>query len=330
MPKKPSNSVAIANPRAERGFEFTDADAGAAQQLGIIIGGSVSERLTRAVSSCNMATRLAVEAGYLLMSVKSDALHGDFEKALDGFGLSSQRASELIRMAKITTSLPDEQRLAMLSLSKTKVLALASADPQVVEEMLEDGDVDLSLMGYRELRLRIRKLSGEKVDLEVDRDKHKAEAAGLTKQLKRRSLDRSGADLPGVVADIRSELAALAKKAELSIDSFQQVGVDLMGLRGHAEGGEWVEPTARLAIAALTSLRVVIDGRIGQFCKAIDLEASPFYAAPDALAHLTPDEVVEVAKEWAELTSTHALEQQTRAKARKDEKPRGPGRPSKS
>ncbi|MBZ8143090.1 hypothetical protein CLD22_24815, partial [Rubrivivax gelatinosus] len=132
-----------------RGFEFDGADTAAAQQLGFALVGTVEDRLSRAAYSYNLAARLAVEAGYLLLSVKSEVEHGAFQAAIDGLGLSSQRASELMRMAKLTTLLPPEKRAELLVLSKTKVLALASADPEVIEEVLAAGTEEIDALSVR-------------------------------------------------------------------------------------------------------------------------------------------------------------------------------------
>src|SRR5450830_1502562 len=162
MTKKQTTEVVETKSRTVREFEFTMEDAIAADELGIVLGGAMGDRITRAVVSYNMAARLAVEAGYLLLSVKSEIGRGNFIASVEAMGLSTQRASELMQSAKFISAVPKAQRAELLSLPKSKVLALASADPAVIEQMLEDGDVsDLDSLSVRALRLRIRELEDE-------------------------------------------------------------------------------------------------------------------------------------------------------------------------
>ena len=331
MGKKQTTEMVEINPRTVRGFEFTDADSAAAQELGIVIGGAIGDRISRAVVSYNMAARLAVEAGYLLLSAKGELAHGEFEVGIESMGLSSQRASELMRMAKFTTMLPEAQRAELLTLPKSKVLALASADPAVIEQMLEDGDVsDLDDMSVRGLRLRIRELEAGTTDLAVQRDRAEADLKSAEKKLKRSLRDEEDAYVPPVVADMRAEMAALIKKAELAITSLHPVGVEVVNLRGHDEASEWVEPSLRLGLSGLLAVRELIDGSIKSFTEAMGESAQRLQSQPDVLAFLDASEVKTVAEDWARLTATHQHEAALREHERAQAKPRGKGRPAKA
>lgn len=331
MGKKQTTAVVEVNPRTVRGFDFTEADSVAAQELGIMIGGAIGDRISRAVVSYNMAARLAVEAGYLLLSAKGELVHGEFEAGIESMGLSSQRASELMRMAKFATMLPEAQRAELLTLPKSKVLALASADPAVIEQMLEDGDVsDLDDMSVRGLRLRIRELEAGTTDLSVQRDKAEADLKAAEKKLKRSLRDEEDAYVPPVVADMRAEMAALIKKAELAVTSLHPVGVEIVNLRGHDEASEWVEPSLRLGLSGLLAVRELIDGSIKSFTEAMGEQAKRLQSQPDALAFLDATEVKTVAEDWARLTAAHQHEAALREHERAQAKPRGKGRPTKA
>ena len=332
MVKKTSTDLVEANVRTVRTFEFSPADAEVAQQMGIIVGGPASDRITRAVVSYNMAARLAVESGYLLLSVKGELAHGAFDDALAETGLSRQRAAELMRMAKFTTSLPEAQRADMLSMPKSKVLLLASADPSVIEDLLNDDEAgDLDALSVRELRQRIRALEANNTDLSVQIDATEVERDSAIKRLnKRNQRDDDEGGVPLVMADLRAEIAALVKKAELAIDSFTPLGVELMGYRGHAEAGVWVDPTGRLALAGLLALRVLADGAIKRYAEALELDYAAFEGKPDALSFLAPDEILTVAREWPELTALHGHEEALRKHERAQAMPKGKGRPTKA
>lgn len=331
MAKNQSTEVGTANPRTVRTFEFTEADSAAAQELGIMVGGAIGDRITRAVVSYNMAARLAVEAGYLLLSVKSETEHGYFSDAVKAMGLSTQRASELMQMAKFTTSLPDSQRAEMLALPKSKVLALASADPEVIEQMLEDGDVsDLDDMSVRGLRQRIRELEATTTDLAVQRDKADADLKALEKKQRRAERDAEDQVVPLVVADARAELAALIKKAELAITSLHPVGVEIVGLVAHDEAAEWVKPSLRLGLSGLLAVRELVDGSIKSFVEAMGEDVDRFAQQPDVLAFLDASEIKGVAEDWARLTAVHQHEAALREHERAQARPKGKGRPAKA
>lgn len=331
MPKKQSSEVTTANPRTSGVLEFTPSDASAAQSLGIVVGGSTADRITRAVMAYNQAARLAVEAGYLLLSVKSEVEHGQFEEGVAALGLSSQRASELMRTAKFITTLPEEQRAEMLALPKSKVLALASADPEVIAQMLEDGDVsDLDDMSVRGLRLRIRELEAQTTDLSVQRDKAEADRKALEKKQRRAERDAEDQTVPLVVADARAELAALIKKAELAVTSLHPIGVEIVGLVSHDEAAEWVKPTLRLGISGLLAVRELVDGSIKSFAEAMGEDAKRLRSQPDVLAFLDASEIKGVAEDWGRLTALHQHEAALREHERAQARPKGKGRPSKA
>src|ERR1035437_7809441 len=114
MKKSQAVEVIDANRRTSVDFVFSEQDASVAQSLGIVIAGSVVDRVSRAISACNLAARLAIESGYLLLSVKDELPHGEFESGVEAMGLQPQRARELMRTAKFITSLPEDRRSEFL------------------------------------------------------------------------------------------------------------------------------------------------------------------------------------------------------------------------
>jgi uncharacterized small protein (DUF1192 family) len=330
MAKKPATELVEAKSPDVRAFEYSPADEEVALQMGIVVGGPVADRITRAVVSYNMAARLAVEAGYLLLSVKGELAHGEFDAALAETGLARQRASELMRMAKFTTSLPEAQRADMLSMPKSKVLLLASADPSVIEDLLDDDEMgDLDALSVRELRHRIRALEANNTDLSVQVEATAAERDGALKRLNKRShRGEDGEGVPVVMADIRAEMAALLKKAELAITSLYPIGVEAVGLSGYAEAGDWVKPTLRLGVAGLLAVRELIDGSLKSYVEAMGESAERLASKPDALAFLGVTEIKDVAEEYGRLTAVHGHEAALRQHERDQAKPKGKGRPA--
>lgn len=327
--KQPITQLVEANARTSGQIEFTEADSLAATSLGIVLSGALDERISRAVYAFNNATRYAVEAGYLLLSVKAEVEHGQFAAGIEELGLSSQRASELMRMAKFATTLPEERRAEMLMLPKSKVLELAAADAAVIEDLLADAEgADLNTLSVRELRQRIRELEAAQTDTSVQLDTVTAERDGLAKKLKKRVRDAEDHEgTPIVIADIRAEGAALLKKAELSVDALHPLGVELCGLAGTETAQGYVNPSLRLLLSGLVALHLQLDGVIKKFADALGDDKRKLASPPEGLAFLDDNEIANVAEEWARLTATHQHEAELRKHERKQAQPRGKGRP---
>lgn len=178
---------------------------------------------------------------------------------------------------------------------------------------------------------RVEGVMADHTDVESRLDTVTAERDGALKRLnKRNQRDEDEGGVPLVMADLRSEIAALVKKAELAIDSFTPLGVELMGYRGHEEAGVWVEPTGRLAIAGLMALRLLADGAVKRYAEALDLDYAAFEGKPEALAFLAPEEILAVAQEWPALTAVHGHEAALRQHEREQARPKGKGRPAKA
>lgn len=327
--KQPTTQLVETEVRTSGQIEFTEADTAAAASLGIVLSGALDERISRAIYAFNNATRYAVEAGYLLLSVKAEVEHGQFVTGIEELGLSKQRASELMRMAKFATTLPEDRRAEMLMLPKSKVLELAGADAAVIEDLLADADgADLNALSVRELRQRIRELEAAQTDTSVQLDTVTAERDGLAKKLKKRARDAEDHEgTPIVIADIRAEGAALLKKAELSVDALHPLGVELCGLAGTETAQGYVNPSLRLLLSGLVALHLQLDGVIKKFADALGDDKRKLASPPEGLAFLDDNEIANVAEEWARLTSTHQHEAELRKHERKQAQPRGKGRP---
>ena len=315
-----------ANVRTVRTFEYTAEDAEVAKQLGILVDASIDDRITRAVVSYNMAARLAIEAGYLLLSIKAEVDHGQFGEALESMEMTRQRAAELMRMAKFTTMIPQERRSELMVMPKAKVLVLASADPEVVEELLEEGgDVNPADLSVRALRSKVRELEKKAADAVVDRSTAEAEAESLRKKLAAQAHQPAAGVMPVVIKDIRAEITALLKKAELSVESLVPIETELAGLRWSAVD-EWVNPSGQLLMAGLVALRLQLDGAIDRIAEKLEMTAQAL-KDPNAMAGLDKFEVAEIAGVYQGLIRTHEYEAAMRQYERDQERPRSKGRP---
>lgn len=320
---KTSSAVAVAHSASadvRTAVNFGDPERAMARQMGINLEASADVRTEQAVFAQNVATYNLIQAGLLLSSVKSEMQPDEFEALIEARGLTKRRAYELMQGASFCARLPDGARDEVLHLQKSKVLALASADPEVVQAMLDDEDVDVSTMSVKALRERIRELEASVADRDVRLETAEAEAKAAKKAAKK---DRSG-DVPVAIFDIRAEAVAQVERSRLAVEEVQALGRDLVNLVGVDGVYQWVDPTARLAVTGLVALQVQIAGVLQQFREGFDLVDT----APAPMSYLTPDEVEEAAKRFADLIALHQHEKALRDWERQQERPRGKGRPA--
>lgn len=299
---------------------FGDAERMLAHQMGINLEASADVRTEQAVFAQNVATYNLIQAGLLLSSVKADLGAEEFEALIEDRGLTKRRAYELMQGASFCARLPEAQRDEVLHLQKSKVLALAGADPEVVQAMLEDDAPDISTMSYRALRDRIRDLEAAIADRDVKLETAQAEATAA----KKAATKERASDVPVAIFDIRAEAVAQVERSRLAVEEISALGRDLYNLRGVEGVYQWVDPTARLTLTGLQALRIQIDGVIKRMVDAFDVDG----VQPAPLSYLTPDEVEEAAKRFADLVALHQHEKALRAWEREQERPRGKGRPS--
>lgn len=302
---------------------FGEADAALAYYLGLDLTTAPDVRAERAVIAYNSATRSMVEAGLLLASVKRDLSQEAFVEMLAERGMQFQRAYELMNGAALAARLPEEQRDQVLSLGKCKVMALASASPEVVEQMLEDDDIDINALSVRDLRARLRELEAEVKNIESVHERDQAEIEKLKRSLNKTPVEREDA-VPVAVADLRAEFVASVAKAEFALKSADAIGPELAMMIG-SPVHDWVDGTVRLAVSGLVALRLQIDGVLHKYTKLLPEGERP---EPVPSSYLTQDELAECAEAWKVLAQMHTYEQDLRTHQRNEERRTGPGRHS--
>lgn len=299
---------------------FGQPEADLATYLGLDLGASLGMQVERAVSAYNQATRSMIEAGLWLGSVKQQLSRDDFLALLEQRKLTLPRAYELMRGATLAARLSPDQRDMVLAMPKTKVMALADASKVVVEAMLADDEVDIDLLSVRAMRQRIKDLEAELTDEAVRRETAETEAKGLRKKLDKEETRED--KVPVVVADLRADLMANVRKAELAIESIGQLAPQLVELIG-GPASDWADPTLRQAVSGVAHLGLLADGLLGRLCTALpDGTAEPL-----PRSFLTQQEIAETAEAWARLVGKHLHEQALRKHEREQKRPRGRGRP---
>lgn len=163
-------------------LELNEKDEQLANELGVDLSLDAKQLIANIIDKTNRSVSLIVEAGLELIALKSKCKHGEFEPILEAAGLSSQRASEMMRYGRFASSLPQAQRAKALTLPKKKVLLLASADADTVSELLNSEDEldDLTSLNPTQMRKRIKQLETNLDNSEM-----------TTKALKKRILEKN-------------------------------------------------------------------------------------------------------------------------------------------
>lgn len=295
-----------------------------AKSLGVQLEGSIAERADLAAMHSSASTRHEVATGLLLLSIKSELQHGDYLPVIEARGFDERAARRAIACCEFVLKQDPAGQTKLLEMPKSKVAELAKADPEVVQALLGDDDAGIDLLSVRALRDRIKKLEAESANLEVDLETTEAELETLKKRTERKPGERDD-KVPSLIADLRAEVAAEVKKADLACDDLVSLLADLEQHDDDGPLGIWVDPTARLALAGVAGLMVRLNG-IAYALQRLIPEGEHMKVPPHAF--MSPQEVIEVAQRWAELTAAHSHEKAMRDWERKQAQPKGRGRPT--
>lgn len=325
MMKKTSPNTAVSTVIAKSADVFAFDPAALtvlARTVSVQLDGTVAERIDQAAMHSSRSLRHELACGLLLISIKAECDHGEFASLLESRGFEVRGAQQSMQLARFVLGRSEAEREQLIGVQKSKVLQLASADPEVINAVLDEGIDKIDALSVRALRQRLHDMTASAADLAVQRDAAEAEAAGMRKQLTRQPGERDD-KLPLVVADLRAEIMTMGKKADLAISSFYGLGIDLVNLRATDLTHDWADATMRLAVSQLGALRLQIDGIVKSFLAELPGEDP----SPTEQSYLTKQEVLETARRFGELTQVHTYEHALRDWQREQEQPRGKGRP---
>lgn len=159
-------------------LELTENDQQLADELGLDLSRNAKQLIASVIDKTNRSVTLIVETGLELIALKGKCEHGEFIPLLESFGLSKERAAEFMRYARFTSSLPASQRPKVLELPKKKVLALASANPETVNDILDNEEEfeDIKSLNPTQMRNRIKQLEVNLENAELTNKKLRKEA----------------------------------------------------------------------------------------------------------------------------------------------------------
>lgn len=321
-----TETQSIIDPHTRSGtLNLTKEDEAAAHSLGIVITGDPAAQVAKAAFAINMATRMAVEAGYNLLAAKSACESGEFERVIEEAGFTSQRASEAMRRAKFMTAQPEAVRVDLLSMAPTKLLLLASADSEVIEGLLEDGEdvQDLNALSFRELRAQLRTAKAKAADAEIRAETAERKAEAEKKAAAKALKGREAGQKPFVIDDIQAEALAFARRAELAMEGLERQIDDSAALP--AELMEWQAAAHKTVIAAVAAVGV----RARSLFERLDnLRFDLADMGSLGTAPLSDKALIKAAEQHARIARIEEYEAALRKWKREQDRPRAKGRPT--
>lgn len=255
-------------------------------------------------------------AGRCWQLAKDQIGHGGFMAAIEKAGVSGDHVQRAMQLAGFLGRLPEGEARKLASQPYTKVLALAKADPEVVDDLVQSGEIDaVGSLSVRELRERLRKADRDQANLQTRLD---------TAENRARMLARQGAalqteeDLPHFALIVRQEAMALTEQMGFCLDNLEAIaGEHLLQEVKHPEAAKWQPVAASTywhALAAVHARAQVLLRRIeGTFEGAV--------GAIDLDVQLSPVEIKRHIEGRDLLLAQHQAKAKARDDARENNKP---------
>jgi hypothetical protein len=297
----------------------------AASHFGVNLDLDDAELLDYAVTQFNRAAWTLAGSGLAFAELKRRMPHGEFLKALESRGISNQRAHEAMRVAELISKLPPQDAKRIASIPPSKAIELAKADPEVVEELLEDGTLDGSHpLSVRELRDRIEDL--EQKNLRMASSLAAAEAH--TEIFRRQAEQRANTEkTPPWYGAARAETIALTEQMALSLVELEKVANEnIFGAPFRSDNEKTI---ARMAAGTVYHLLGGITAQAQQLLKRLveDFGKEITGEREVRVCLLSGDELQRLIATRLELVRNMEADKEVRRQLRAAEQPRGRGRP---
>lgn len=329
MSKRPAKSKADNVPELVDGesadvrrFELSAPDM---RRIGTLVGADVDatpeEMLELGTQDFCRASKLMVRSGWYLLAVKESVGHGQFSQALESRDIDPRRAREVMRFAYQIHRLPADQAERLLSLQPSKAIALANADPDVVDEIMEgDDEADFSELSVREMKARIKEIEQRKVNV----DTQNAELTAENKQLKAALLNKEQTShLPGPCLIARHEAAALSQQIIQAVEAMEDTYTRQVL-------SPVVLEDERIKAIALNSVYHALAGAAARcygFIDRLQKEHGDTIGGMDQLMPFTEDEVERLVEARRLLVAEHNQDAEQRKQERAAAQPKRRGRP---
>ncbi len=218
---------------------------------------------TLAADELNRAEMSVLRAGAYLVQLKRQAGHGKWLPLIHAAGLSEDMVHRAMQIARYVAALPPAEAKRIAALPKTKVLALTKADPEVVGELLDSGELDgESPLSVRELRERLKKAERSNAKLQNDLET----ANNIRKRMaKADAALQAEEDLPGFALTVRREFVALTEAMSFDLDNLQATAEEhLFSEVKHPEAHRFQPVAAGTAYFALAGIHARCRALLGK------------------------------------------------------------------
>lgn len=172
-----------------------------ATQVQLIFPDSAEEAMEEVVRLEEKKQLASLKQGLLLLQVKSQCSHGEFERRLIESGLSLRIARDCLSIAKMFLALPPSKVTApsLLGMTHTCLREMSKLPIQILDKLDDEALEGLSELSSRELAKEVKRLRLEKAEAE----EHAAAAINQMNllQLKTQSTDVQG--WPKLIGTIR-------------------------------------------------------------------------------------------------------------------------------
>lgn len=249
--------------------------------------------------------------GLLIQSIKDDLPHGQFLPELERRGFDERAARQAMAHARFVFSQPLQNQARLLEMPVTKVAALAQADPEVVEVLMEDGET-VEKTTVRGLLNELKAVKAQLSDAKTALNDEKQINAGLTKKKLKSDL-RADTQL---VRDECLHQQALCEYGAMALKkAWDAVQAEDKNAPEHALRRDQIVHAARAAAAAAVKVAREIE------------EAAGDDVALTMLHMLTPEEAKAWAADWETIRSGLRAQDAARFDRAQAELPRDVGRP---
>lgn len=299
---------------------MTEANMRFADEMGLDLQRAPKTLGASSVTKANHAQQLATESGLELKAALAQLPHGERTDFYTLLGYSKQRASEIIRLADFVSELPAAQRKRVIELPKTKVLLLASADQQAMNEILSDPESmdEISIMTRYELRDYVRSLETKNVNLNQQLEIERVKQKQLVTQRKNNLY-------PDFVEMARHESTALAEKAMLCADDLARLRHELDEINNLPTHDAGFVRYLQIAQSALFHNLRAAAARFNALLNELQSEFDETVTGPaDPVSYFTDDDVRLAIAERNLLVSDHKHEAVIRQDERNLKKARKP------
>lgn len=273
---------------------LTVEDVEIATDLGVVFSDLTDDMLNKVAQAQNSIAALTLASGYLLLKVKAEIQHGEFEQKLNSYGIPKQRASDLMRTAKFYTSLPEEKRSQVFKLGKSKMQMLAKADMEVVQDILDDPEAGIGELSVREMRRKILELEGKLANANA---KIEADESRI-KRLESKEF----------VTKFEHETEAIREEC-LQLQATCEIGLNGLLVQFNEATNSLETPEKQLRIEHAYIATVVVASRA---LELVERMREAGYALPERIKGehiLTPEEAARWVHDYPMLESAHSAKQ---------------------